>query len=89
MSGSIAPLSEPDAVAQDLVLERFAADILLRHRSRVRELQFVSTPDGVIIRGRTATFYGKQVVLHEVLQRGLAVAANHIRVGSQSGVVPI
>lgn len=89
MSGSIAPLSELDAGAENLELERLAADILGRHRSRVRELRIVITPEGVVIRGRAATFYGKQVVLHEVQQRGLSVLANEIVVaGVPLGVAP-
>jgi len=70
-------------------MERLAADILGRHRSRVRELRIVVTPKGVVIRGRSATFYGKQVMLHEVRLRGLVVIANEIVVaGAPVSVVP-
>jgi hypothetical protein len=55
-----------------------AAAILRLHRSLVRELRIEVVGGGVVLRGRAATFYGKQLALHEVLRRGLAVVANDI-----------
>lgn len=55
-----------------------AAAILRLHRALVRELRIEVVGGGVVLRGRAATFYGKQLALHEVLRRGLVVVANDI-----------
>jgi hypothetical protein len=71
-------------------MNQLAVDIQNRHRSRVRELRIESAEGGVVLRGRSVTYYGKQVALHEVLQCGLAVIANEIVVsGSPVGAVPV
>ncbi len=83
------PQSEPDAVTDSVELKRLAEDIVSRHRSRVRELCIEAAKGGVVLRGRSRTYYGKQVVLHEVRQSGLVVLANEIVVcGNPFGVAP-
>jgi hypothetical protein len=62
-------------------LERLAADIRTEHRCHIRELRIEVAAGGVVLAGRAATFYGKQLALAEVIRRcGLPVAANRVEV---------
>jgi hypothetical protein len=63
-------------------LKCLAAAVFTRYRSQLRELSIEVIAGGVILRGRSATFYGKQLAQHEVLRRGLVVVANDIVVAT-------
>jgi hypothetical protein len=90
MSALTASVREPDVSVGRAELDLLAATILDRHRAQVRELRIEAASGGVVIRGRSTTYYGKQVVLHEVLKRGLIVVANDLLVAaSQFGVAPV
>lgn len=85
-----ATVREPDVSAGSAELDLLATTILDRYRSQVRELRIEVASGGVAIRGRSTSFYGKQVVLHEVLKRGLIVVANDLVVASSPlGVAPV
>jgi len=58
-----------------------AAAIRDRYRSDIRELVISTVHGGVTLHGRAATFYGKQMALHEVLRVHGRVVSNHIVVG--------
>lgn len=69
-------------------LGQLAADIRSAHRSHIRELRIELAASGVVLAGRAATFYGKQLALHEVTHRSrLVVVANRIEVQSRAVVV--
>jgi hypothetical protein len=74
----------PDVIDE---LDGVAAAILGRHRSQVRELRIEVAVGGVVLRGRAATYYGKQIAQHEVLRFGLAVVANDIVVAARPSAV--
>lgn len=61
-----------------LELEVLVAEIRTRYRWLLCELQIELIEDGVVLRGKAITYYGKQVAQHELLRRGFVVAANHI-----------
>lgn len=49
---------------------------------RVRDFEVLSSAEGLILRGRTNTYYAKQLAQHAVMRIGLArVVANEIDVG--------
>lgn len=76
MTTAIACLSELGRT-----LDRLATEIQNRHRSHLREFRIELVEGGVILLGRSVTFYGKQIALHEV--RGgckCEVLANQIEV---------
>ena len=73
-------IDAPDPIAE---LDKLAAIILGCHRSNLRELRIEVAAEGVILRGRAATIYGKQVAQHEVLRRGMTIAANDIVVAAR------
>lgn len=65
-------------------LRQLADDVRNGHRGILHELAIELVAGGVVLRGRAATFYGKQVALHEVRRRcRLSVVDNHITVGSR------
>ena len=65
----------------EVVVQQVAAELLAAHRSCLRELQIQVVEGGVVIRGRSISFYGKQLAFHEVSHRcGQVVLANEIEV---------
>lgn len=80
MTAPIACLSE-----QDRALNRLASEIQNRHRSHLREFRIEVVAGGIILLGRSVTFYGKQIALHEVCSGcECQVLANRIEVQSPS-----
>ncbi|MCI0705397.1 MAG: hypothetical protein L0241_30420 [Planctomycetia bacterium] len=67
----------PDLLA---ALNEIAANIHQRYRSHLRELQITAVVGGVILSGRSSSYYGKQMAQHEVLRHGLTIVANSITV---------
>jgi hypothetical protein len=66
-------------------------EAVLRQRlcGRVRELQVVIGPKGVVLRGATANYYGKQLAQHVAHQLyRLPIAANEIEVRSITAWTP-
>jgi hypothetical protein len=55
-----------------------ASLILDRNRSHLLELKLDGVIQGVVLRGRARSYYGKQISLCEVLRRGITVLANEI-----------
>jgi hypothetical protein len=54
----------------------------LKGRSCVRGLQVVVCEEGIILRGQTGTYYGKQLVQHALLTlTAMPLLANEIEVG--------
>ena len=78
------PVGAIDVSDQISELERLAAVIFSRYRSQLRELRLEVSAEGIILRGRSTTFYGKQLALHEALRCGLPVVANDIVVAASS-----
>jgi hypothetical protein len=72
--------TEPD---DDWVADasHLASDIRQRHRSLLHDLRIEVVAGGVVLHGRAATFYGKQVAQHEVMRHAVTVLANRIVVG--------
>ena len=76
MMTAIACLSELDRA-----LNKLATEIRNRHRSHLREFRIELVEGGVILIGRSITFYGKQIAFHEVCSGcKCAVVANQIEV---------
>ncbi|MCE9562845.1 MAG: hypothetical protein K8U57_12440 [Planctomycetes bacterium] len=76
MTTAIACLSELDRA-----LNRLATEIRNRHRSHLREFRIEKVDGGIILIGRSVTFYGKQIAFHEVCARcKWSVKANQIEV---------
>jgi hypothetical protein len=49
--------------------------------NRIRDLRIVVRPDGVILKGRTATYHAKQLAQHAAMELGnLPILANDIEV---------
>jgi hypothetical protein len=65
-------------------LEELAEVIRLRYRAVINEIEIQAAERGVVLHGSAATYYGKQIAQHELLRRGFAVIANHIRVAEAS-----
>jgi hypothetical protein len=62
-------------------LARIAGQVQRELGNRVLDFRIVVDETGLILRGRTATFYVKQMVQHVVMRAGrLPVAANEIEV---------
>lgn len=68
------------AIGLEAPEQQVTADILAEHRNHLRELRIEAIGDGVIIRGRAVSFYGKQIAFHEVTRRIGRVVANEIEV---------
>lgn len=83
MTTAIACLSEQ---ARELV--RLAAEIQTRHRSHLREFRIEVVEGGIILFGRSVTFYGKQIAFHEVCEGcECPVLANQIEVQAERASV--
>ena len=87
MRTALACLNQACSLEQECSLERecclhqLAAEIRTYHRSHLRELRFEVLLSGVVIRGVSRSYYGKQLALHEIRRRcRLLVTANRIEV---------
>ena len=87
MRTALACLNHTCSLEQECCLERecclhqLAAEIRNYHRSHLRELRFEVLLSGVVIRGVSRSYYGKQLALHEIRRRcRLLVTANRIEV---------
>jgi hypothetical protein len=61
------------------------ADIQRHLRHYVRDFRMAVRDGGLVLCGRTRTYYGKQLVQHEVMERSrLPIRANNIDVLSES-----
>lgn len=73
-----------DVLLPDMVLseeERLETMLLRRLGNRVRDLRVILLADGVILRGRTATYHAKQVAQHIAMEvADLPIVANDIEV---------
>lgn len=68
-------LLDEDGYLETLVRERLAS------RAHVRDLRVVVLEDGVVLEGRAATYYAKQLAQHVVTKvLGLSLRANRIEV---------
>jgi hypothetical protein len=68
-------LLDEDGYLETLVRERLAG------RAHVRDLRVVVREQGLVLEGRAATFYAKQLAQHEaMLVTGLPLLANRIEV---------
>lgn len=68
----------PDA---NRALADLAIEIQHYLRGQIRSLQIEAQGEGVILRGRASSYYGKQLAFHEVRRRSkCAVVANEIEV---------
>jgi len=62
-------------------VEQLAAQIRNRYRSHLRELRIEVVEGGIVLRGRSSSFYGKQMAFHEARSGSqFAVLANQIEV---------
>lgn len=75
---SNSPMVNPKA---DELIERIKAGVRQRVGGWVRDFQVQIHDQGVILRGRTRTYYAKQLVQHTAMEvGGLAILANRIEV---------
>jgi hypothetical protein len=67
--------------APTAALDQLAAHLRARFGTRVRDLRLVARDGGLVLRGRTHTYYVKQLVQHSVLQVcAQGILANEIEV---------
>jgi hypothetical protein len=67
--------------AQNRLLQQLANAVRNRHRNCILELQIELVEDGIILRGKALSYYGKQIAFHEVRrQLRQAIIANRIQV---------
>ena len=73
-----------NALAPSVVLseeERLENMLLRRLGNRIRDLRVVLMADGLVLQGRTATYYAKQVAQHVAMEvADLPIVANEIEV---------
>jgi hypothetical protein len=61
--------------------ERLESVLLRGLGNRVRDLRVILLPEGLILQGRTATYYAKQMAQHVAMQHAdLQILANEIEV---------
>jgi hypothetical protein len=61
---------------------RIESEVRALHRSHLQALTIEQTPTGLILHGRAATFFGKQMAQEEVRRRTGPILFNRIVVGS-------
>ena len=78
----IAPIFDrPEELDTDRRTEEIAAQVLARLNGRVQELRLLVHEAGIILQGRTRTYYAKQLAQHAVMEAtGLLILANQIEV---------
>lgn len=63
-------------------VEQIQRGVRRTHSLRVHDFQLRATDDGLILEGRTKTYYGKQLVQHAVMdETDFPILANNIVVG--------
>jgi hypothetical protein len=63
------------------LVERIESTVQHRHGGWVRDFHVVVIDQGLVLRGRTHTYYAKQLVQHTVMKiGGLPILANRIEV---------
>jgi hypothetical protein len=66
---------------QTEAMTEVVADVACRLGTQVRDFAIVLTDDGVLLRGRTETYYAKQLVQHAVMNAiTTPIVANEIEV---------
>lgn len=71
---------EPRTVTTDQ-MARLAESVRSRLAGRVQDLQLILRDDGLVLRGRTHTYYAKQLAQQAVLESlDLSIQANEIEV---------
>jgi len=61
--------------------ERLEAQVLRRVGGRVRDFRLLVRPNGIVLRGRCATYHAKQIAQHTAMElTGLPILANDIEV---------
>jgi hypothetical protein len=61
--------------------ERLEAQVLRRVGGRVRDLRMIVRHNGIVLKGRSATYHGKQMAQHVAMElTGLPILANDIEV---------
>jgi hypothetical protein len=61
--------------------EHIAVRVQAELGSRLRDFELLPSPDGLVLRGRTTTYYAKQLVQHAVMRLGrVRVLSNEIDV---------
>ncbi len=70
-------------IGEAVVVQAEHLEMLVQRRlgSRVRELRVIVRPEGVILRGRTATYHAKQLAQHAAMElANKPILANDIEV---------
>lgn len=70
-------------IAEPIITRQEELEAIVQRRvgGRVRNLQVIARPDGVIIRGRAPTYHAKQIAQHAVMElAGQRILANDIEV---------
>ena len=75
------PLADGQATTCSLSLDELEARLQGRLNGRIRNLQVFLQPGGVVLRGLSRTYYGKQLAQHAVMdETDLPIVANEIEV---------
>jgi hypothetical protein len=70
---------------EDIAIKQLEAIIQVRLNGRVRELLLVESSAGIVLQGRSTTFYAKQLAQHEFMKAtARQLLANEILVLEQS-----
>lgn len=70
-------------IAQAIPVPDEHLEVLVQRRlgNRVRDLRVLVRPEGVVLKGRTATYHAKQLAQHAAMELGtLPILANDIEV---------
>lgn len=70
-------------IAEPIITRQEELEAIVQRRvgGRVRNLQVIARPDGVIIRGRAPTYHAKQIAQHAVMElAGQRILSNDIEV---------
>ena len=75
------PSTEWTLAGGDELVQRVVARLQIRLGSQLRDFQMSAREDGLILRGKVRTYYGKQMVQEVVMEvSGLAILSNDIEV---------
>jgi hypothetical protein len=73
--------AEQLALRSPLCVEQLGAQVQFRLGGRVRGLVVVAVEKGLVLRGRAATYYAKQLAQHAVMEAtDMPIVANEIEV---------
>lgn len=82
MNASPALSTVPAPVAIPMADEHLEALLMRRLGNRIRDLRVLVQSEGIVLQGRSSTYYAKQLAQHAAMEMSqYPIAANEIEVG--------